>query len=85
MVRQPTGSLPVVGRFKLLTFDSPTDFDAAVAIYRRCRAQGVTPRGLVDCMIASVAMRHSASLLCKDKDLIKVADVMGIALDEASV
>ena len=62
----------------------PTDFDAAAAIYRTCRSQGVTPRGLIDCMIASVALRHEATLLCKDRDLIQVAALMGIELDEAS-
>ena len=74
----------LLNRFCLLAFDSPTDFDAAVAVYRTCRSQGVTPRGLIDCMIASVALRHEATLLCKDKDLIQVATVMGIHLDEAS-
>lgn len=74
----------LLNRFSLLAFDSPTDFDAAVAIYRRCRSVGVTPRGLIDCMIASVALRHQATLLCKDRDLVQVATVMGIALDETS-
>ena len=32
-------------RFELLGFDAVSDFDGAVAIYRRCRAVGVTPRG----------------------------------------
>lgn len=75
----------LLNRFSLLTFDSPTDFDAAVAIYRTCRSAGVTPRGLIDCMIASVALRHKAALLCKDRDLVQVATVMGINLDEASI
>lgn len=74
----------LLDRFSLLAFDSPTDFDAAVAIYRRCRAAGITPRGLIDCMIASVALRHQASLLCQDRDLAQVATVMGITLDGAS-
>lgn len=74
----------LLNRFSLLTFDSPTDFDAAVAVYRRCRSQGITPRGLIDCMIASVALRHGAALLCMDKDLVQVAGVLGIPLDEAS-
>lgn len=74
----------LLNRFTLLPFDSPTDFDAATTIYRRCRSQGITPRGLIDCMIASVALRHGASLLCQDSDLFQVATVMGIQLDEAS-
>jgi predicted nucleic acid-binding protein len=30
--------------FELLPFDAVADFDGAVRIYRRCRAQGVAPR-----------------------------------------
>ena len=72
-------------RFELLPFDAVTDFDAAVSIYRRCRRAGVTPRGMVDCMIASVAWRHGAALLAHDVDLDRVARVVGIDLDDASL
>jgi predicted nucleic acid-binding protein len=68
-------------RFPLLGFDAAADFDAAVSIYRRCRQAGVTPRGMVDCMIASVALRHQATLLAADVDLIRVATIIGIDLD----
>jgi predicted nucleic acid-binding protein len=61
--------------------DSAVDFEAAARIYRTCRRAGVTPRGLIDCMIASVAHRLDMSLLERDADLRRVADVMGIALD----
>jgi predicted nucleic acid-binding protein len=39
---------------------------------------------MVDCMIAAVAWRHGAALLCRDVDLVRVADVVGIELDPAS-
>ena len=71
--------------FRLLRFDAPIDFDAAARIYRRCRAAGVTPRGMVDCMIAAVAWRRHATLLAHDADLDRVARVIGIDLDEASL
>lgn len=71
-------------RFDLLSFDVAADFDAAATIYRRCRQGGVTPRGLVDCMIASVALRHDATLLAADADLARIARVAGIELDPAS-
>jgi predicted nucleic acid-binding protein len=71
-------------RFKLLRFDAVVDFDAAARIYRACRRLGVTPRGMVDCMIASVAHRHGTTLLALDANLNRVADVMGIEMDEAS-
>ena len=72
-------------RFELLSFDAVVDFDGAVRIYRRCRAAGVTPRGMVDCMIASVAWRREATLLAHDVDMDRVARVIGIELDEASL
>ena len=72
-------------RFTLLDFDAIADFDAAASIYRRCRRAGVTPRGMVDCMIASVAQRHQATLLAADIDLNRVATVVGIDLDDASI
>lgn len=71
-------------RAGLLPFDTATDFDAATRVYRRCRRSGVTPRGMIDCMIAAVAWRQRAALLCCDADLNGVADVIGIDLDEAS-
>ncbi len=71
-------------RFDLLPVDPVTDFEAAARIYRRCRRAGVTPRGMVDCLIAAVALRRSATLLCWDVDLNRVAEVMGIDLDQAS-
>jgi predicted nucleic acid-binding protein len=72
-------------RFELLGFDSVADFDAAVRIYRRCRAVGITPRGMVDCMIAAVAWRREATLLAHDADMDRVASVIGLRIDDASL
>jgi predicted nucleic acid-binding protein len=69
----------------LLRFDPIADFDGAARIYRRCRASGVTPRGMLDCMIAAVALRHGATLLAYDADMDRVAGVIGVELDEASL
>ena len=72
-------------RFGWARFDAVTDFDAAMRIYRRCRQTGVTPRGMVDCMIAAVAHRSGATLLSWDVDMDRVAQVIGIELDVASL
>lgn len=72
-------------RFDLLRFDVAADFDGAVKIYRHCRAAGITPRGMVDCLIASVAWRHGATLLAHDADLDRVAGVARLELDDASL
>lgn len=71
-------------RAGLLPFDAATDFAAATRIYRRCRRSGITPRGMIDCMIAAVAWRRGAALLGRDADLSRVAHVIGIDLEEAS-
>ena len=68
-----------------LPFAAATDFDGAVRVYRACRRHGVTPRGMVDCMIAAVALRHDAVLLTADRDLARIAEVMDLRLDPASV
>jgi hypothetical protein len=75
----------LLGRFQLLRFDVVSDFDGAVRIYRRCRATGVTPRGMIDCMIAAVAWRQHAYLLAHDADMDRVARVAEIKLDPASL
>ena len=72
-------------RFDLLSFDAAADFDGAGRVFRRCRQAGFTPRGMVDCMIAAVAWRYGATLLSQDADLNRIAEVVGIGLDAASL
>ena len=72
-------------RFRLAHFDAITDFDAATRIYRRCRQAGVTRCGMVDCMIAAVAHRRTLALLTWDADMFRIAQVIRIGLDEASL
>jgi predicted nucleic acid-binding protein len=71
-------------RFHLHPVDPAPDFEAAARIYRKCRQKGVTPRGLIDCLIAAVAWRNSATLLAYDIDLHRVANIVGISMDPAS-
>ena len=72
-------------RFPLLRADAAVDFEAAARIYRACRQAGVTPGGMIDCIIASVAHRNDATLLAFDADLARVARVIGIEMDSASL
>jgi hypothetical protein len=71
-------------RFHLLRFDPVADFEGAARIYRRCRSSGITPRGMLDCMIATVALRTGATLLAHDIDMTRIAGIVGIDLDQAS-
>ena len=54
------------------------DFDAAVDLYQRCRSVGITPRGLVDCLIAAMAARSGHPLLHHDRDIASLAAVAGV-------
>jgi predicted nucleic acid-binding protein len=75
----------LMASMNLLAFDAVVDFEAAARIDRRCRADGVTPRGMIDCMIAAVAWRCGATLLSCEVDLSRVASVIELQMDEASV
>jgi predicted nucleic acid-binding protein len=83
--RRETQLRALLLRNVLLAFDPVSDFESAARIYRRCRAAGVTPGGMIDCMIAAVASRRGAALLAHDADLDRVAGIAGIAMDEASL
>lgn len=59
------------------------DFEGAAEIYRRCRAEGETLRSLLDCVIASVAIRAGVPVLAQDRDYEVIArytelDVVGV-------
>jgi predicted nucleic acid-binding protein len=58
---------------EFLPVEGPTDYEHAADLYRLCRKEGEKPRGLSDCLIAAVAIRHGAELLCADTDFHTVA------------
>ena len=64
-----------------LALDPTADFTAAAKIFTDCRNDGVTPRGLIDCLIAAVAIRTGAALLTADRDFARMADVLPLRLD----
>lgn len=64
-----------------LPVDPVADFEGAARIYRACRSAGVTPRGLVDCMVANVALRTGVALLAADRDFEQIATVVPLRLD----
>jgi predicted nucleic acid-binding protein len=56
-----------------LGVNGPADYESAADLYRLCRSQGETPRKLSDCLIAAVAIRNDAELLCMDADFLAIA------------
>ncbi len=66
--------------FGWIPVDAVADFEGAAAIYRSCRQAGITPRGLIDCMIANVAMRTGSQLLAADADFATMASVVPLRI-----
>lgn len=56
-----------------LPVDGPADYESAAELYRLCRRGGETPRQLADCLIAAVAIRTGADLVCADADFKLIA------------
>ena len=56
-----------------LGIDGPADYESAAELSRLCRRGGETPRQLTDCLIAVVAIRNDAELLCSDTDFQVIA------------
>jgi predicted nucleic acid-binding protein len=70
--------------FGWIAADAVADFEGAARVYRSCRTRGVTPRGLVDCMIASIALRTESTVLTADRDFAQMALVIPLRVDPAS-
>ena len=57
------------------------DYDEAAALFRRCRREGSTIRRLIDCLIASVAIRAATPILHNDGDFDVLARHTALRLD----
>lgn len=70
--------------FGWIPANAAVDFEGAAHLYRACRASGVTPRGLNDCMIATIAIRSGASVLTSDRDFAAMSLVVPLDIDSGS-
>jgi predicted nucleic acid-binding protein len=59
------------------------DYEVAAALFRQCRRNGRTPRKMVDCLIAAVAIRNDIALLHLDQDFVVLAENSALRLAEA--
>jgi len=69
---------------EFLATDGPADYESAAELYRLCRSKGETPRNLSDCLIAVVAMRNEADVLCADADFRAIARRASLRLASGS-
>lgn len=66
--------------FQWIPSDPVADFTGAAKLYRACRRAGITPRSLIDCMIATIALRTGSQLLAADRDFADIATVVPLRL-----
>ena len=57
---------------------SRSDHIAAAALYRACRAKGLTIRSTIDCVIAQLCLRDGQALLANDRDCDRIAEKTGL-------
>ena len=60
-------------RLDHLSVEGLGDYERAAAVYRSCRDKGRTVRSLVDCLIATVAIREQVPVLEQDRDFDVIA------------
>src|SRR3954454_12383106 len=73
----------LVNGLPFLGVDSAVDFRAAADIYRAARRTGATIRSINDCLIAAIAIRHSAPVVHRAADFDVIARIT--SLEAASI
>lgn len=56
--------------------DPVASFADAARLYVLCRRAGITIRGSLDCLIAQIAIEHEVPLLHKDRDFVRMAEIL---------
>jgi len=78
-IREPATARKVAaylqGQSILYPRDGLRTYAAAADLYRRCRADGVTVRSTIDCLVAQSTIEYGASLLHSDRDYERIAQV----------
>lgn len=70
----------LLARAAVLPAGSP-HYDDAAALYRSCRRAGDTPRKLIDCLIAAVAIAAAVPVLHADSDFDLLARHTALEVD----
>ncbi|HSV40185.1 MAG TPA: PIN domain nuclease [Nocardioidaceae bacterium] len=68
-----------------LSLDPWADFRDAARIYRTARTSGETIRSLTDCLIASIALNHTVTVLHRDRDFDVIARFTGLSVATTEV
>jgi len=73
----------LLARGTLITTE-PTDYEEAASLYRVCRRNGETVRKMIDCLIASIAIRSGSPLLHADSDFDVLARHTPLEIDRST-
>lgn len=65
---------------RTISIADESDWQDAASIYVTCRRAGVTPRRLLDCLIATVAIRTGIPVLAMDRDFERIAEHTSLEL-----
>lgn len=71
----------LLARCEFLPTEGPGDYERAADLYRACRRQGESVRGLTDCLVAAVAIRAGVSVLHQDADFEVIARHSALAIE----
>lgn len=63
-----------------IPLDPATDFDSSAQIYAQSRRNGITPRGLLDTLIAAIALRAECKLMTSDRDFAALGTLLSLEL-----
>ena len=74
-------TLTVLSELLYLPMERSMFIDAS-KIYRDLRKKGITIRKTIDCMIASICLKHGVQLLHNDRDFTFIADVLPLQVCE---
>ena len=63
----------LVARYTILQTES-ADFEMSATIFRNCRKTGKTPRKMLDCLIAAIAIRNEMTLVHNDQGFVMISE-----------
>lgn len=73
--RDPRHTERQLSAIPLRPCDAGPDLYSAALLFRACQRRGRTPRSLIDCLIAAVAIRFDDTVAHRDADFELIAEV----------
>lgn len=74
-IRRTESLVDLESHFRFLSYVAPREpesYFAAASLFRQLRAQGITVRSTIDCLIARLAEENDVLLLARDRDMTAI-------------